>query len=109
MAPWDGLIGRVDRWQRRTPPAGFVMGVTKKFGDDRGGALAAELTYYGFLSLFPVAADPRDRARLRRQPRDLRRRARQRARRSSRCSASRSARTPRTRSRAAASRSSSAS
>jgi YihY family inner membrane protein len=29
------------------------MGVTKKFGDDRGGALAAELTYYGFLSLFP--------------------------------------------------------
>jgi YihY family inner membrane protein len=53
MAPWDGLIGRVDRWQRRTPPAGFVMGVTKKFGDDRGGALAAELTYYGFLSLFP--------------------------------------------------------
>jgi YihY family inner membrane protein len=53
MAPWDGLIGRVDRWQRRTPPAAFVMGVTKKFGDDRGGALAAELTYYGFLSLFP--------------------------------------------------------
>jgi YihY family inner membrane protein len=53
MAPWDGLIGRVDRWQRRTVPAGFVMGVTKKYGDDRGGALAAELTYYGFLSLFP--------------------------------------------------------
>jgi uncharacterized BrkB/YihY/UPF0761 family membrane protein len=53
MAPWDGLVGRVDRWQRHTPAAGFVMGVTKKFGDDRGGALAAELTYYGFLSLFP--------------------------------------------------------
>src|SRR3954464_12407949 len=53
MAPWDRLIGRVDRWQRRTAPVGFVMGVTKKFGDDRGGALAAELTYYGLLSLFP--------------------------------------------------------
>jgi YihY family inner membrane protein len=53
MAPWDGLVGRVDRWQRDFTPAGFVMGVTKKFGDDRGGALAAELTYYGFLSLFP--------------------------------------------------------
>ena len=31
-----------------------MFGVTKKFGDDRGGALAAELTYYGFLSVFPA-------------------------------------------------------
>ena len=32
----------------------FAFGVVKKFGDDRGGALAAELTYYGFLSIFPA-------------------------------------------------------
>ena len=31
-----------------------MFGVVKKFGDDRGGALAAELTYYGFLSIFPA-------------------------------------------------------
>jgi YihY family inner membrane protein len=28
--------------------------VIKKYGDDRGGQLAALLTYYGFLSLFPL-------------------------------------------------------
>src|SRR5206468_3285290 len=33
---------------------GFFFGVVKKYGDDRGGSLAALLTYYGFLSLFPL-------------------------------------------------------
>jgi YihY family inner membrane protein len=46
-------LRRVDALQRRFRPTAFVFGVIKKFGDDRGGALAAELTYYGFLSLFP--------------------------------------------------------
>ena len=32
----------------------FGFAVIKKFGDDRGGALGALLTYYGFLSLFPL-------------------------------------------------------
>ena len=41
--------------------------MVKKFGDDRGGALAAELTYYGFLSIFPPA-DPHHGPRLHREP-----------------------------------------
>lgn len=54
MAQLQRLVRRVDALQRRSRPAAFVFGVTKKFGDDRGGALAAELTYYGFLSVFPA-------------------------------------------------------
>jgi YihY family inner membrane protein len=47
-------VARLDRWQRRSAPIGFLYGVVKKFGDDRGGSLAALLTYYGFLSLLPL-------------------------------------------------------
>ena len=50
----DAVIGPVDRWQRGNRPAGFVVGVVKKFGDDRGGTLAALVTFYGFLSIFPL-------------------------------------------------------
>jgi YihY family inner membrane protein len=53
MASIQRLVHRADTAQRQFRPAAFVFGVTKKFGDDRGGALAAELTYYGFLSVFP--------------------------------------------------------
>jgi len=53
MVGTHGLIRRVDVLQQDFRPAAFVFGVTKKFGEDRGGALAAELTYYGFLSIFP--------------------------------------------------------
>jgi len=44
----------MNRYQRRHRSTAFAFGVVKKFGDDRGGALAALLTYYGFLSLFPL-------------------------------------------------------
>jgi YihY family inner membrane protein len=54
MALHDDLIGRIDRTQRRTPVLGLPFAVVKKFGDDRAAALAAQLTYYGFLSLFPL-------------------------------------------------------
>jgi YihY family inner membrane protein len=43
-----------DRHQQRSPILGFLFGVVKKYGDDRGGQLAALATYYGFLSLFPL-------------------------------------------------------
>lgn len=33
---------------------GFLYGVVKKYGDDRGGQLSALVAYYGFLSLFPL-------------------------------------------------------
>ncbi len=43
-----------DRWQQNHTPVAFVFGVVKKYGDDRGGQLAALITYYGFAALFPL-------------------------------------------------------
>ena len=48
------LTERVDAFQRRHPVAGFPIGVVYKFGEDQGPYLAALITYYGFLSLFPL-------------------------------------------------------
>ena len=45
---------RLDRFQQRHHAAGFPLAVVYKFVDDQGGYLAALLTYYGFLSLFPL-------------------------------------------------------
>src|SRR5215468_9032171 len=57
----QGLSGRVnriiawaDRLQRRHGVLGFPYAVVKKYGDDEGGRLAALITYYGFLSIFPL-------------------------------------------------------
>jgi YihY family inner membrane protein len=54
MNPAERVIKRVDGWQQRFTPAGFVFGVTKKFGDDNGGVLVANLTYTAFVTLFPL-------------------------------------------------------
>jgi membrane protein len=52
------LPNRVRDWadalQRRHTVFGFPYAVIKKYGDDEGGRHAALLTYYGFLSLFPL-------------------------------------------------------
>ena len=48
------LTERADAFQRRHPVAGFPIGVIYKFGEDQGPYLAALITYYGFLSLFPL-------------------------------------------------------
>lgn len=45
---------RLDALQRRHPAAGFPIAVVYKFIDDQGSYLAALITYYGFLSLFPL-------------------------------------------------------
>jgi len=45
---------RVDRYQRRHPAAGFPIAVIYKYMDDDAHFLAALVTYYGFLSLFPL-------------------------------------------------------
>lgn len=50
----DSLIRRADRVQRRNRALAFAVGVVKKFGDDRGGHLAALIAYYGFLAIFPL-------------------------------------------------------
>jgi uncharacterized BrkB/YihY/UPF0761 family membrane protein len=45
---------RIDTWQQRHGGPAVVVGVIKKYGDDRGGTLAGVLTFYGFVSLFPL-------------------------------------------------------
>jgi membrane protein len=48
------FVKKADRWQQRRGWLGFIYAVIKKYGDDSGGYQAALLTYYGFLSLFPL-------------------------------------------------------
>jgi len=57
----EGLTARVariitwaDRLQRKHGVLGFPYAVVKKYGDDAGGREAALITYYGFLSIFPL-------------------------------------------------------
>jgi YihY family inner membrane protein len=52
--PIERPLQRVDRWQQGNRPAGFVYGVIKKFSDDGGGRLTGLITFYGFVSLFPL-------------------------------------------------------
>jgi uncharacterized BrkB/YihY/UPF0761 family membrane protein len=48
------VIARADRLQREHGVLGFPYAVVKKYGDDEGGRQAALITYYGFLSIFPL-------------------------------------------------------
>ena len=50
----NGIIAWADRLQRRYSVFGFPYAVVKKYGDDAGGREAALITYYGFLSIFPL-------------------------------------------------------
>ena len=54
----SGLVNRIiawaDRMQRKYDVLGFPYAVIKKYGDDEGGRQAALITYYGFLSIFPL-------------------------------------------------------
>src|ERR671933_1423038 len=45
---------RLDAAQRRLPALSFPIAVLYKYFDDQGNYLAALITYYGFLSLFPL-------------------------------------------------------
>jgi membrane protein len=47
------VTARLDGFQRRHTWLGFPLAVVYKFIDDQGGYLAALITYYGFVSLFP--------------------------------------------------------
>jgi len=51
----DWLIGRINDSQARTAPTAFVVGVVRKYSDDAASQLAALMTYYTSLSLFPIA------------------------------------------------------
>ena len=48
------IFAWADRVQRRHGVLGFPYAVIKKYGDDDGGREAALMTYYGFLSIFPL-------------------------------------------------------
>ncbi|MTB71222.1 YihY/virulence factor BrkB family protein [Arsenicicoccus cauae] len=48
------FVDKVDRFQRRHRGVGFPLAVLYKFFDDQGPYLGALITYYGFLSSFPL-------------------------------------------------------
>ena len=52
--PVDRAVRAVDAWQQSSVAPGFVFGVIKKFGDDRGGQLAALISFSAFLAFFPL-------------------------------------------------------
>src|ERR1700722_12054267 len=54
IGPGAGMVSRVDAYQRRHRWAGLPLAVLYKFADDQGTYLAAQITYYGFVALFPL-------------------------------------------------------
>jgi len=48
------LLAWVDNLQARTRPLAYLVGVAKKYGDDNASQFAALMTYYSFLSIFPL-------------------------------------------------------
>src|SRR3954447_10948839 len=52
--PPRGLTARLDAFQQRHPGAAFPLAIVYKYFDDFGPYLAALLTYYAFVSLFPL-------------------------------------------------------
>lgn len=48
------VVTTVDRFQRRHPVIGFPLAVLYKFFDDQGPYLAAIITYYAFIAIFPL-------------------------------------------------------
>jgi len=50
----ERVVRGLDAYQQRHRPLAFAFAVIKKYGDDRGSALAALLAYYGFLALLPL-------------------------------------------------------
>jgi YihY family inner membrane protein len=47
-------INRLNKFQQSHPLPAFIYAVIKKYGEDQAGYQAALLTYYAFLSLFPL-------------------------------------------------------
>jgi len=54
VVPVRGMTARVDAFQQRHSTAAFPLAVVYKYFDDFGPYLAALLTYYAFVSLFPL-------------------------------------------------------
>src|SRR5579863_3508214 len=54
MALIKNVVRRFDDYQQSRSLVAFVIGVVKKYVEDRGPSLAALLAYYGVLSVFPL-------------------------------------------------------
>jgi YihY family inner membrane protein len=54
MERLDRFVARLDAFQQRHGVLALPAAVFKKFSDDRGGYLAALISYYGAFSLFPL-------------------------------------------------------
>lgn len=50
----NSMLARFDAYQQSRPWLAFLIGLGKKFSDDRAGYLATLVAYYGFFSLFPL-------------------------------------------------------
>lgn len=48
------LIGRIDKFQQQRKWLAIPFAIFKKGGDDKAGYQGALMTYYGFVSLFPI-------------------------------------------------------
>lgn len=48
------IVDVVDRFQRRHPVVGFPLAVVYKYFDDQGPYLAAIVSYYAFIAVFPL-------------------------------------------------------
>jgi membrane protein len=48
------MVSRADAYQRQHRWAGLPLAVVYKFADDQGTYLAAQITYYGFVAVFPL-------------------------------------------------------
>lgn len=51
---WDRVLRHVDRIQAHIPPLAFLGGVLKKSGEDQVSLLAAVMSHFGMLSIFPL-------------------------------------------------------
>ncbi len=54
MGEARGTRARIDALLQRSNVTAFPAAVLRKYGDDRGGTLAAVITYHGFLAIFPL-------------------------------------------------------
>jgi len=54
MGDGGAMVQRVDEFQRRHPVLSVPLAVVYKFFDDQGNYLAATLTYYAFVAIFPL-------------------------------------------------------
>ncbi len=50
----SGVVDRIDRFQERHPRASIPLAVVYKFLDDQGNYMAAAMTYYAFVAIFPL-------------------------------------------------------